>query len=127
MSGAGLGGVVITLAQILVNLLRRHLEAVAYREAAPDPLFYGLFAALSLGAFIGWRRSHSIENIWQRGVIAVLAAVGALLIGFLGALADRLLGLVGLVGWAAIALAVGLVGNHWAARGSGEPAGGSAA
>ena len=35
-----------TLAQMLVSLLRQHLENVAYREAVPDPLFYGLFATI---------------------------------------------------------------------------------
>jgi MYXO-CTERM domain-containing protein len=112
-----LGGAIITLAQVAVSLLRRHLEAVVYREAAPDPLVYGLFAALGVGAFFGWRRSLPIENIWQRGVIAVLAAVGALLIGFLGAIADRVFGLPGLVAWGAAAAAFGVTGSRWSLRG----------
>jgi hypothetical protein len=115
----GLGGAVLTLAQIVVNLLRRHLEAVAYQRAFPDPLFYGTIAALGLGAFFGWRRSLPIENLWQRGVVAVLAAVGALLIGFLGAIADGLLGLPGLIVWAVAAMGFGTAGSRWALRGRG--------
>jgi MYXO-CTERM domain-containing protein len=99
-----------------VSLLRSHLETVAYQQAFPDPLFYGMFAALGLAAFFAWRRSHPIENIWQRGVIAVLAAVGALLIGFLGAIADRALGLPGLVAWGVAAVAFGVAGSRWAVR-----------
>lgn len=109
-----------TLSQIVVNLMRRHLEAVAYREAAPDPLFYGLIATIVLGAFFAWRRSHPIPNVWQRGVISVLAAVGGLLIGFLGAIADRALGLFGLIAWGIAAAAFGLAGSRWAVRGAGS-------
>lgn len=118
VTGAGLGGAVATLAQIVVNLMRQHLETVAYREAAPDPLFYGLFATIILGAFFGWRRSLPIENVWQRGVIAVLAAVAALLIGFLGAFADRVLGLGGLIAWALVAAGFGVAGSRWAVHGA---------
>ncbi len=107
-----------TLAQMLVSLLRQHLENVAYREAAPDPLFYGLFATIGLGAFFGWRRSRAIDNLWQRGVIAVLSAIGGLLIGFLGAIADRLLGLPGLIVWGVAAVAFGVAGSRWATRAS---------
>jgi hypothetical protein len=109
----------LTLAQIVVSQLRRHLEAVAYQQAFPDPLFYGMIAALVLAVFFGWRRSVPIENVWQRGVVAVLAAVGGLLIGFLGAVADGLLGLPGLILWCAAAVTLGVAGSGWARRGTG--------
>ena len=112
----GLGGSVITLAEIMVGLLRQHLDEVAYQAAAPDPLFAGLFAALAVGAFFGWRRSHPIDNLWQRGVIAVLAAVGALIVGFLAAVADRLLALPGLIAWGVASVAFGIAGSRWATR-----------
>jgi MYXO-CTERM domain-containing protein len=105
-----------TLAQFVVSLMRSHLEAVAYREAAPDPLFYGLLATIALGAFFGWRRSLPTGNVWQRGVIAVLSAVGGLLIGFLGAIADRVFGQAGLIAWGLAATAFGLAGSRWAVR-----------
>jgi MYXO-CTERM domain-containing protein len=116
LAGLGLGGGVITLAEILANALRRRLDAADYQQAVPDPLFAGLLAALVVGALFGWRRSHGVDNLWQRGVIAMLAAVGALLVGFLGAVADRLLGLPGLVVWGLAAVAVGLAGSRWATR-----------
>lgn len=125
-TGAGLGGAMMTLAQIVVNQLRSHLEAAAYQQAFPDPLFYGTLASLALAAFFGWRRSAAIENMWQRGVIAVLAAVGALLIGFLAALADRLLGLTGLILWGVLALSFGVAASRWAMRGGGTAASGVA-
>jgi hypothetical protein len=118
-TGMGMGGAVLTLAQIVVSQLRRHLETVAYQRAFPDLLFYGTLAALGLGAFFGWRRSLPVENLWQRGVVAVLAAVGALLIGFLGAVADGMMGLPGLIVWGAAALAFSTAGNRWAVRGTG--------
>lgn len=101
-----------------MSALRQHLEDIAYREAAPDPLLYGLFATIGMAAFFGWRRSRAIDNLWQRGVIAVLSAVGGLLIGFLGAVADRLLGLPGLIVWGGAAVAFGAAGSRWATRAS---------
>lgn len=118
-TGSGLGGAVMTLAQIAVNQLRSHLEATAYQQAVPDPLFYGMLASLVMAAFFGWRRGGPIENVWQRGVIAVLAAVGALIIGFLAAVADRLLGLTGLIIWAVLALSFGIAASRWAMRAGG--------
>jgi hypothetical protein len=116
----------MTLAQIVVSQLRSHLEVVAYQEEFAGLLFYGTLAALGLAAFFGWRRSTPIENIWQRGVIAVLAAVGALIIGFLAALADRLLGLTGLILWGVLALGFGVAASRWAVRGAGPAASGVA-
>jgi preprotein translocase subunit SecY len=91
-----------------------------YPFVGGDPLLAGLAAGVALAAIFGWRRSRGIDNIWQRGVIAVLAAVGALLVGFLAALAHGLGGVVGLVVWGAASLALGIVGSQWAVRGSGE-------
>jgi hypothetical protein len=116
----------MTLAQIVVSQLRSHLEAAAYQQAFPDPLFYGMLASLGLAAFFGWRRSGPVENVWQRGVVAVLAAVGALIIGFLAAFADRLLGLAGLILWGVMALGFGVAASRWAVRGAGPAASGVA-
>jgi hypothetical protein len=116
LTGLGLGGAVITLAEIIVNMLRRQLDVADYQRAVPDPLFAGLLAALAIGALFGWRRSQVLDDLWQRGVIALLAAVGALLVGFLGAVADRVLGLSGLLIWGLLAVGVGLAGSRWATR-----------
>ena len=118
-AGTGLGGATITLAQILVKLLQGRLDPERYREAAADPLLAGLLAGVAVAGLFGWRRSHALENLWQRGVIAVLAAVGALLVGFLAAVADRFLKLPGLLVWGALSLAVGVTASRWAIAGSG--------
>ncbi len=118
--GAGLGGATITLAQILVKLLQGRLDAARYREAAADPLLAGLFAGVVVAALFGGRRSLSLDNLWQSGVIAVLAAVGALLVGFLAAVADRFLGFPGLIAWGALSVTVGVVASRWAIVGAGD-------
>ena len=46
LTGVGLGGAVVTLTEIVVNILRRQLDAADYQRAFPDPLFAGLLAAL---------------------------------------------------------------------------------
>lgn len=117
--GVGLGGGVITLAQIVVELLQRRLDPASYRDAAPDPLLAGLLVGVAVAAVFGWRRSRSLDNAWQSGVIGVLSAVGALLVGFLAAVADRFLGLAGLLVWGAASAALGIAGSRWAVRGSG--------
>ena len=92
-------------------------------DALRDPLLVGLAVGIALGAFFGWRRSQPLDNPWQRGVIGVLAAVGALLVGFLAAPIHGLTGLPGLVVWGALALAAGVSGNAWARRGMGDAVG----
>ncbi len=117
-TGVGLGGATVTLAQGVVAVLRDRVDPVYWRFVGDDPLWAGVGAGLALGAFFGWVRSPAIDNIWQRGVIAVLAAIGALLVGFLAALAHGLGGVIGLVVWGAASLALGIVGSQWAIKGS---------
>ncbi len=119
-AGTGLGGATVTLAQIFVKLLQGRLDPERYREAAADPLLAGLLAGVAVAGLFGWRRSHALENLWQRGVIAVLATVGALLVGFLAAVADRFLKLPGLLVWGALSLAVGVTASRWAIASSGS-------
>ncbi len=121
--GTGLGGATITLAQVLVKLLQGRVDAARYREAAADPLLAGLVAGLVVAALFGGRRSLPLENLWQSGVIGVLAGVGALLVGFLAAIADRFLGLAGLGVWGGLSVAVGVAGSRWATAGASGGAG----
>ncbi len=117
-TGVGLGGATLTLAQGVVSVLRERVDPVYWRFVGEDPLWTGVGAGLALGAFFGWVRSRAIDNIWQRGVIAVLAAVGALLVGFLAALAYGLGHVVGLVLWGGASLALGILGSQWAVKGN---------
>jgi len=118
-TGVGLGGAAMTLAQGVVTVLRDRVDPVYWRYVGDDPLWTGVGAGIALGAFFGWVRSRGIDNIWQRGVIGILAAVGALLIGFLAALAHGLGGVIGLSVWGCASLAVGILGSRWAVKGAG--------
>jgi len=119
--GVGLGGGVITTVSLAVRLSQ---YADIARQGSTDsdasfPLLAGALAGIVIGAFFGWRRSASLDNVSQRGVIAVLSAVGALLIAFiLSVLADYLLGLWGVAALAASSVAFGLAGGRWATRGA---------
>ena len=108
------------MAQGIVAVLRERVDPVYWRFVGDDPLWTGVAAGLALGSFFGWVRSRAIDNIWQRGVIAVLAAVGALLVGFLAAVAHGLAGPIGLGVWGLASLAVGILGSRWAKTGSRE-------
>lgn len=112
-----------------MRLLQR-LELRRYGEAISDAsldLIVGLAAGIIIGAAFGWRRSRSLDNDWQRGVIAVLGAVGALLIAFFFAIpVEHFFGLWGLLTLAAAAAALGVRGSRWASAGSGRPPAGPA-
>jgi hypothetical protein len=121
-SGVAIGGACLTAAQIIASILRGDLEPNVYRQTAADPLLAGLIAAVGVGGAVGWYRSADLDNIWQRGVIAVLAAVGAILIGFLAAPLDRFFGLLGLIVWLLLSVAVGILATRWAIKGRGVAA-----
>ena len=113
--GAGLGGGTIVTALFIVRLEPR--ASIAGYE-----LSGGVFAGLIVAGGFGWWRSRSLENVWQRGVIGVMAAVAALLVGFLAWPIDGLLRLPGLVVWAALSFALGAAAGAWAKRGSRDDA-----
>ena len=119
-TGVGLGGATLTLAQGVVSVLRDRVDPVYWRFIGDDPLWSGVGASLALGAFFGWVRSRGIDNIWQRGVIGVLAAVGALLVGFLAAVAYSLGNMIGLAVWGCASLALSVLGSRWATKGRAE-------
>lgn len=123
-TGVGLGGATSTLVQGVVAQLRDRLDPVDYPMFA-NLLLAGLLAGVVLAAFFGWRRSRPIENVWQRGVIGVLSAVGALIVGFLAGPAHYVGGTIWLVVWGCASLALGIAGSRWATHAaSGPPAGG---
>lgn len=119
-AGVGFGGACLTAAQVVASILRGDLEPAAYRDTAPDPLLAGLIAAVAVGGAVGWVRSSALDNIWQRGVIAVLAGVGAIVVGFLAAPLDRFLGLLGIIVWLLLNIAFGILAARWASQGKGE-------
>jgi hypothetical protein len=54
----------------------------------------------------------------------VLAAVGAILIGFFAAPLDRFFGLIGMIVWLLLTIAFGILATRWAIQGKGEGGGG---
>lgn len=113
----------ITLTSVAVRAAQ-HLDLARYGEPLSDaslPLLAGAFGGITIGAFFGWRRSAALDGVSQRGVIAVLSAVGALLIAFiLSLIVDYALGLWGVAALAAASFAFGVAGSRWAVKGSGE-------
>jgi hypothetical protein len=71
-----------------------------------------------VAAGFGWWRSRALDNIWQRGVISIMAAVGAVIVGFIAWPVDRFLGLIGLTAWGVASLMLGGASSVWARRGS---------
>jgi hypothetical protein len=118
-TGIGFGGACLTAAQVIAGIMRERLDPALYRESAPDPLTAGLILAVGVGGGYSWYRSWALDSVWQRGVIAVLGAVGAILLGFLAAAADRFFGFAGLVGWLLLNITMGVAGSRWADRGRG--------
>jgi hypothetical protein len=124
-SGVGFGAACLTAAQIVAAILRGDLEAAVYHDAAGNPLVVGIVAAVGVGGVVAWYRSQALENVWQRGVIAVLAAVGACLVGFMAAVLDRFFGPLGLIVWFLLNVAFGILATRWAVRGQGEEGSGT--
>jgi hypothetical protein len=100
----------------------QYVDMSRYGESTTDPsvdLMAGLAAGIGIAAFFGWRRAQPLENLWQSGVIAVLAAVGALIIAFIFAVpAEYFFGLPGLIVLALASAGAGLAGSRWSTRGA---------
>jgi hypothetical protein len=116
--GAGFGGGTIVAALVIVRTLEGHASVASYEESAADPVLVGSFAGMAVAAGFGWWRSRALDNIWQQGVIAVMAAVGAVIVAFIAWPVERLLGLIGLVVWGVASLVFGTAGGAWVRRGS---------
>ncbi len=118
-AGAGLGGACITLMLLVIRVVQR-VEIGRYGEGVSemDPFVFGLIA-IALAAVFGWRRSHALENLWQRGVITVLSVFGTLLIAILAVPLWHYLRFVGLLALALASLFLGLTASRWAIAGTG--------
>ena len=114
-AGVGFGSAFMTTSQIVLRLAQDQFERPGYHV-----LTAGVIAAIGVGGGYGWYRSSNLDNIWQRGVIAVLAAVGALLIGFLAAPMDGLLGVAGMLIWLALNIVFGVACARWAIKGKAD-------
>lgn len=113
-AGVGFGSALMTSSQIALRVLQDQFERQGHYV-----LFTGVLAAVGVGGAYGWYRSFDLDNIWQRGVIAVLAAVGSILLGFLAAPMDRFFGVTGMAVWLALGIAFGIACARWAIKGKG--------
>jgi hypothetical protein len=117
--GVGFGAVCMTTSQIFVALQEERYDLNGYL------LLGGLLAALGIGGMCGWYRSYPLENVWQQGVIAVLAAIGAILIGFLAAPIYKFSGVWGMIVWLLLNVALGILATRWAMHGKGAAGNGT--
>jgi hypothetical protein len=118
-TGVGLGGACITLMLLVIRFVQ-HVEVGRYGESVSelDPFVFGVIA-IALAAVFGWRRSHPLDNLWQRGVITVLAVFGTLLIAILAVPFWHYLRFIGLLALALASLVLGLTASRWARAGAG--------
>jgi peptidoglycan/LPS O-acetylase OafA/YrhL len=100
------------------------LQRTASADGAPsgdvtgDLLVAGLLAGIAIAALFGWRRSRGVEGVWQRGVVAVLAVFGALMVAFFFTIpARQLLGTPGLALLGLLLAIGGVLGSRWAVKG----------
>ena len=112
--GVGFGAACLTTSQILVALNEERYDVSGYVLVA------GLLTAMGVGGMCGWYRAYPLDNVWQRGVIAALAAIGALLIGFLAAPIYKFTGVLGMIVWVLLNIAFGILATRWAITGTGE-------
>lgn len=118
----GLGGACITIGLLLVQWLQRSTtsDGTPTQDVTGDLLVAGLLAGIAVAALFGWRRSRGVEGVWQRGVVAVLAVFGALLVTFIFTIpARQLLGSAGLALLGLLLAIGGVLGSRWAIRGQG--------
>jgi hypothetical protein len=105
----------------LAARVSQRIEIGRYGEAVTDMadrLWLWPFVGISLAAAFGWRRSWALGNDWQRGVVAVLAAVGALILSIFAVPAWHYLQFGGLLLLIAASAALGVAGSRWAMKGA---------
>jgi len=117
--GVGFGSACLSASQVVTAVVRDYAATTDPSDVGSKALTAGLILAIGVGGAYAWYRSSALDNIWHRGVIAVLAALGALLVGFIGAPVYRLAHMVGLIVWAALGIAVGVLATRWALEGRG--------
>src|SRR6185436_3068742 len=87
-AGLGVGAACVTLATIGVVIM-------GAADVRGDALIAGLAVGIAVAAVTSWRLSRPLDNLWQRGVVSVLAVFGALITALvLTTLVHRMLGLL---------------------------------
>ncbi|HVH10936.1 MAG TPA: hypothetical protein VM736_14160 [Gemmatimonadales bacterium] len=117
-SGVGFGGTCLTIVLLLARLLQR-TEISRYGESVSeiDPI-WGTVGGMIVAVFFSWRRSHALDNTWQRGVISALSVFGTFFLGILAVPVWHFLRLPGMALLTAGSWALGVAASRWAIRGS---------
>lgn len=90
-------------------------------DARGDALIAGLAFGIAVAALSGWRLSAPLDNLWQRGVVSILAVFGALMVAFILTIpARQAFGILGLALLAAVLLVLALAAGRWAVRARGS-------
>lgn len=113
--GCGLcfGAAAVALALFVRNV-------TGFADASGNGLLAGLALGIAVAAMSSWRLSRPLDDMWQRGVVSILAVFGALMIVFLFTFpAHQLLGSAGLLILAAVLFVGGMAAGRWAVRGRG--------
>jgi len=104
----------MTAAQIALSLSGYRYESVGFYA-----LTAGLIGAVGIAGATAWYRSFTLDNVWQRGVISLLAAIGAIVVGFLAAVVERFFGVIGMVVWMLLGVILGILARQWAIQARG--------
>ena len=117
-TGVGFGGACLTIVLLLARLLQR-TEISRYGQSVSeiDPL-WGTVGGMVVAVIFSWRRSHSLDNTWQRGVISTMSVFGTFFLGILAVPVWHFLQLVGMVLLTVGSWTLGVAASRWAIRGS---------
>ena len=103
-AGATAGAAAVSLGLLLFRNQLTHLL----------PVF--LFAGIVVASAVGWYLARPIADWWRRGVTAVIAVFGAMLLTALTAPVDMIAGQLGLAGFTIVALALSTAAARYSLR-----------
>jgi len=103
-AGATAGAAAVALGLLLFRNQLTHLLPVL------------LFAGIVVAAAVGWYLAGPIADWWRRGVTAVIAVFGAMLLTALTAPMDMIAGPLGLAGFTIVALALSTAAARYSLR-----------
>jgi len=117
-AGAASGAVVLTAGVFTLRLLQAGDPSAVSPDLGGLILSAAVSAGLLAAALVTWFRSRAVGDVRRRGVAAVVAVFGMVILAALAPLADTVGGIAGLGSYLA-ALAVAALAAHRAARRAG--------
>jgi len=117
-AGAASGAVVLTAGVFGLRVLQSGDPAAVSPDVGGLILSAAVSAALLTAALVAWFGSRPVDDIRRRGVAAVVAVFGMVILSALAPLADTAAGIAGLGAYLAV-LAAAALAAHRAARRAG--------